>query len=287
MRSRLIVAALLTLTLVPRPAHAAANKEHAQLLAEIRMLQEQQQQLQAMLGNLGDAMKALSNKLDEQAGAMRKAMADEALTLNNVGDTVRVLREKVDDTNVRVSTVSQEIDALRQAIIASQQQAPPVSPDTATGVPAGGGEPGAPGGVPGTNPPAPPAAIPQSPLRAFDAPMDDYTAGRYGLAIEGFTQFISAFPRHPRAPEAQFTIGQAYFNQGKFDNARDAFQQVIDTYPQSQFAADAYYKLGQTYEKLNQVDLAKRAYETAVKTFPETTMSVILSKQALERLNRK
>lgn len=278
--------AALTL-LAPRPASAAANKEHAQLMAEIRMLQEQQQQLQAMLGSLGDAMKALSAKLDDQAGANRKAMADQALTLNNIGDTVRVLREKVDDTSVRVSSVSQEIAALRQAIASAQYTAPPAAPPaTPTGA-----EPGA----PETTPPAtvPPSTAPstlpvgQSPQQAFDTARDDYMAGRYDLAVDGFTSFIRAFPRHPNAPEAQYDIGQAYFNQGKYPEARQALQQVIDTYPQSPSAPEAYFKLGQTYERMNQIDLAKRAYETVVKNYPDTTMSVILAKQALERLNRK
>src|SRR5436190_945442 len=102
--------------LVPHAARAAANKEHLQLMAEIRMLQEQQQQLQALLGNLSDALKAVSGKLDDQTAAMRKAMADQTLTITNVGENVRVLREKADDTNVRISSVAQEIEALRQAI---------------------------------------------------------------------------------------------------------------------------------------------------------------------------
>jgi tol-pal system protein YbgF len=272
---------------VPATAHAAANKEHAQLMAEIRMLQEQQQQLQAMLGNLGDTMKALSAKLDEQAGANRKTMADQALTLNGIGDTVRVLREKVDDTNVRVSSVSQEIAALRQALAAAQASptpgAAPVSPT--------GAEPGATTATPPTTVPSASApsslSVGQSPQQAFDTARDDYMAGRYELAIDGFSSFIRAFPKHPNAPEAQYDIGQAYFNQGKYPEARQALQQVIDTYPQSPSAPEAYFKLGQTYERMNQVDLAKRAYDTVVKNYPDTTMSVILAKQALERLNRK
>ena len=36
---------------------AAANREHAQMMADIRMLQEQNQQLQATLGTLLDALK--------------------------------------------------------------------------------------------------------------------------------------------------------------------------------------------------------------------------------------
>jgi len=131
-RFAVLCAGMLVLPLLaPGTAYGAANKEHAQLMAEIRMLQEQQQQLQAMLGNLGDTMKALSAKLDEQAGANRKAMADQALTLNGIGDTVRVLREKVDDTSVRVSSVSQEIAALRQAL-ASAPLSPPTTSTTAS-----------------------------------------------------------------------------------------------------------------------------------------------------------
>lgn len=285
-QARLAVGVVAFALLAPGTAQAAANKEHAQLLAEIRMLQEQQQQLQAMLGTLGDAVKALSTKLDEQAGANRKAMADQALTLNGIGDTVRVLREKVDDTNVRVSSVSQEISALRQALASAPP--PSMAPGGVPPTPAGGDAgtaPSTPSTSTGTTPSS--LSVGQSPQQAFDTARDDYMAGRYELAIDGFTSFIRAFPKHPNAAEAQYDIGQAYFNQGKYPDARQALQQVIDAYPQSPSTPEAYFKLGQTYERLNQIDLAKRAYETVVKSYPDTTMSVILAKQALERLNRK
>ena len=109
------------------------------------MLQEQQQQLQQLLGNLSDALKGVSTKIDDQTAAIRKAMADQALSVNGIGENVRVLREKVDDTNVRVSSVSQDIEALRQAI-SSQPAAQPI----------GQGAPGtdAPGAVPSTGVPS-------------------------------------------------------------------------------------------------------------------------------------
>ena len=89
-------------------AWAGPSKEYLQLLAEVRMLQEQNQQLQQLFGTLQDALKAVSTKLDDQAAANRKAMADQTLAVNNIGDTVRILREKADDTNVRISTVAQD-----------------------------------------------------------------------------------------------------------------------------------------------------------------------------------
>ena len=54
--------------LAPRPASADADKEHQLLMAEIRMLQEEQQQLRAVLLGLGDTLKALNGRLDTDAG---------------------------------------------------------------------------------------------------------------------------------------------------------------------------------------------------------------------------
>jgi tol-pal system protein YbgF len=268
---------LLAIVLPATPARAAANKEHLQLMAEIRMLQEQNQQLQALLGSLQDTLKTVSTKIDEQSAATRKAMADQTLAVNNIGDNVRVLREKTDETNVRISTVSQELETLRQ-LIASQPAPQPAT--SATGVDAAG-QP-----ITTAPPPAPtPAGV--SPQRMFEASYADYSAGRYDLAIQGFQGFIQAFPRLPNAADAQYNIGMSYFNQGKWAEARDAFQKTIQDYPQNaDRVADAYYKLGQSFERLNQIDNAKRAYETLVQRFP-ASFSATQAKQALDRLNRR
>ena len=265
---------VVVMALSAAPASAAANKEHLQLMAEIRMLQEQNQQLQALLGTLQDTLKTVTTKIDEQSAAARKAMADQTLAVNNIGDNVRVLREKTDETNVRISTVSQEIDALRQAM--------------ATTAPAAAGT--APAGTdPATSTPLVPAPTPSgvSPQRMFDASYDDYSAGRYDLAIQGFQGFIQAFPRLPQAADAQYNIGMSNFNQSKWMEARDAFQKTIQDYPQnSDRVADAYYKLGNTFEQLKQIDNARRAYETLIQRFP-AVFSATQAKNALDRLNRR
>jgi tol-pal system protein YbgF len=281
----LVVAVAAFAALPAAPAWAAANKEHQQLMAEIRMLQEQQQQLQQLLGNLSDALKAVSSKLDDQSAAMRKAMADQTLTINGVGENVRILREKVDDTNVRVSSVSQEIEALRHAI-ASQTTAPatPVVPGTEP-TPAGGAT-----GAPTTGQPAAPNPNPipigVSPQKLFDSSFDDYSAGRYDIAILGFQSYLQAYPRTAKAAEAQFYIGQSLFSQSKWNEAQEAFQKVINDYPQSPMVPGGYYKLGQTYERLNQIDNARKAYDTVVKSYPDAN-ETLLARQALERLKRE
>jgi len=287
-RIRAVLMAGLIAATSAAPAFAAANKEHQQLMAEIRMLQEQQQQLQQFLGTLSDAVKAVSAKLDDQAGAMRKALADQGLTVNGMNDNIRVLREKVDDTNVRVSSVSQEIEALRQAIASSQQMTQTAPPAAVPGA-----ETPAPGATAGSptpsQPPAPnvnPVGPGVSPQRMYDASFDDYTAGRYDLAIQGFQSYIQAFPRAANAADAQFNIGQSYYNQSKWKEALDAYQKVISDYTQSPRVPSAYFKVGQTFERLNQADRAKQAYDTVIKTYPDSS-DAQLARQAVERLNRR
>jgi len=272
--------AFLALTASTTPAFAAANKEHLQLMAEIRMLQEQNAQLQQLLGNLQDALKTVSTKIDDQSATTRKAMADQTLAVNGIGDNVRVLREKTDETNVRLSTVGQEVEALRQSI-ASQP-----SPQTVSGVT--GGESGTPasGGTP-TPPPVSTTPGTVSPQRMYEASYDDYTAGRFDLAIQGFQGFIQAFPRLANAADAQYNIGMSYYQLSKWTEARDAFQKVITDYPQNtDRVSEAFYKLGQTYERLTQVDNAKRSYETLIQKFPNS-FSASQARQALDRLNKK
>jgi tol-pal system protein YbgF len=275
---RLTGAALLVvMAATVSPAAAAADKTHLQMMAEIRMLQEQQQQLQSLLGSLQDTLKTVVTKLDDQSGATRKAMADQTLATTNIGDNVRVLREKTDETNVRISTIAQELEALRQTI-ASQPPPqvtaanPPIDPALSS-----------PGGAPPVQPTmtAPPGTSPQ---RMYETSMDDYTAGRYDLAIQGFQGFLQLFGKLPQAAGATYNIGMSYYNQGKWAEARDSFLKVINDYPQAQGSTlpDAYFKLGQAYEKLNQIDNARKAYEAAVQKFPGPPST--LSSQSLLRL---
>ena len=139
---------------------AAADKAHQQLMAEIRMLQEQQQQLQQMMGALAETLKTVSTKIDDQTAANRKSFADQKLQIDNVADGVRVLREKADDTNVRLSTVSQELGAVRQAMssMPTGQAPPPI----AGAEPSPAGEPGATPTTTAPVPTTPPGSAPAS-----------------------------------------------------------------------------------------------------------------------------
>jgi tol-pal system protein YbgF len=266
---------------------AAADKAHQQLMAEIRMLQQNQQQLQQLVGGLTDTLKTIAAKIDDQSNTTRKTFADEKLLIDGVAEGVRVLREKSDDTNVRLSTVTQELEAVRQAV----STMPSTGASAAPGQDSQAASESTPPANGGAAPPSPPAAAGGggpliSPQKMFDNAYSDYTAGHYDIAIIGFTQFISSFPRSDKADDAQLNIGNSQYGAGQYQQAAEAFQKVIANYPQGDSIPVAYYKLGMTFEALKQTDAARKAFEEVIQKYP-TAYEAILAKQRLDGLKGK
>jgi tol-pal system protein YbgF len=271
----------LTALVVGTPAvSAAANKEQQQMMADIRMLQEQSQQLQILLGALNESLKAtnarIDARIDEQTNLTRRAFADQKLSIDNVTNDLRVVREKVDDNNVRVSSLTQELEALRQAV---QQQSAPrtttIEPDAAgAGTELTGGA---------ATPATPPLAVGTSPQRLWDTAQGNYVEGSYDLAIQAFDAYIRAFPKSDMADDAQVQIGNSYLNDNKFDKAVDAYEAAIRNYPNGNAVPEAYYKKGIALLRLGQRDLAREALEYAAKTYPDSDAGR-LAKQRLGTL---
>jgi tol-pal system protein YbgF len=267
----------------PSPA-AAANREHDQIMADIRMLQEQTQQLQIALGSLTKALEQINGRLDEQANTNRKSFADQKLLVDTLTSDVRVVREKLDETNVRLTSLSQDVEGVRDMI--PQMAAPAQAPSTT------GTEPGAvpPAGTPpdAAAPPAPqtPVGTGTTPRRLFELAYADYTAGQWSLSIQGFETYLKTYPKSELADDAQYYIGEAYAGDSKYQEAAAAYEKVIRDYPNGDFVPEAWYKVGVSYERLSQPDKAQHAFEYVIKNYPNSPPAT-LAKQRLEALTRR
>ena len=252
----------------------AADREHQQIVADIRMLQEQTQQMALAIASLADALKAamtrLEQRLDQQTELTRKGFADQKLHFDAMGSDLKVIRERSDETNVRISALDQEIEALRAAI-PPQGFAPP--PDPSLPAPTGQPAPSAPT----------PSAAGLSPRRMLEQAFADYTAGQYTLAVQGYEAFLRTFPTSDQADDAQFMIGESYFSARKDADAVAAYNEVISRYPGGNATPDAYYKRGLVMERLGNADGARDSWQQVVKVFPETDAGR-LAKQGLDRL---
>ena len=273
---------LVVLALAAGPA-AAPSRREMQMMADIRMLQEQTQQLQQQLlsavEQLSTTLKAINARVDEQAAATRKSFADQKLAVDQFGTDLRIVRERIDENTVRITTLSQEIEALRLAI--------PQAPTTPM-VPADPNAP-APGGAPQPGMPQPAAAPTvtlapgMSPQRLFDTALADFTVGQWALCIEGFDTYLRGFGRTDYADDAQFYIGECRKSQNQLTEAIDAYNRVISNYPKGDRVPDAYYKRGVTLSEMGQLDRARESFEMLMKQYPETDLAR-LAKQQIDRL---
>jgi tol-pal system protein YbgF len=271
----LFLAVVLLLSIPATEPLAAANKEHQQMMADIRMLQQQNTRLQAQLAAVTKLLESVTARLEEQAAVNRKSFADQKTLADTMNADLRVLREKIDESNVRLGSLSEDVETIRVA----QTAAPPVA------VPTDPSDPAAAPVTPPATPPAPrPGGFGASPSQAFETARSDYYMGNWSLAIQGFESFLKTFPKSDLTDDAQYYIGETCYMSGRFQDALAAYNAVIERYPSSNTLPDTYYKRGMAQKALGQFPQAKESLSFVIKTYPSSD-AAFLAKQALDQLN--
>jgi tol-pal system protein YbgF len=275
MTARNVLRAAAVAALCLAPAGAAAQSRDQQVLADLRMVQEQVQQLRLSVAQLAAETKALVTKLDSQTEDVRKASADQLLTVRELLTKFDALAERVYQNTTQAQLVKDELNSLRQGQSMLQQQMSQifqqllaltsVAPQTdPTGRPV---ETTAGGGGGGT--------LPSSPEALFNSAHKDYILNQYQLAIDGFEEFIQSHPQSPRAAEAQYLIGESLFRLGKYTEALAAFGVVTSKYATATAVPGAYFRQGNCYEQLKKKDDALRVYRLVAERFPNSTEGIM------------
>ena len=266
--SAVVISALAAAT----PARAQ-NREHLQMAAELRILQQQNQELANTLAQtiqlLNETAKALNSRIDQTNESMKKGFADQSLTLNTTAGDIRKTLAQTQDAATRLGELKEEV---RSA--AHLDPRVDLAPHTGAGPclragserRLGGGRRGRASRWPRRSP----STIGLSPERMYNTALSDYGGGNYTAAIQGFQEFLKAFPTSPRADDAQQYIGEAEFQQNHFEQAITAYNLVIQNYPKGDQVAWAYYKRGLAQSRLQQTAAARASFETVVKLFPDT-----------------
>lgn len=274
------IAAGLLLALVTTTTVVAADREHEQLMADIRMLHEHTMRLHLAINGIVEAIDTLSANQGALETAMRRAFADQRLLIDNVGSNGRVLREKLDETNVRIAALSQEVEALRVAIPPLPIQTTQLPADAETSQPdAAASSP------PAATAPVAPVVAGGSPQRLYDTAWADYAGGQWALAVSGFEAYISTYPRSEMTDDAAFYVGETYFLQGDFQGAVDAYEEVVVNYPTGDKVPEAAYKRGLAFDRLGEPERARESFELVVTGYPDSRMAA-LAQQLLDRLSQ-
>ena len=273
----------LSVVLLAAPAVAAAQtREHLQIFADVRMLQEQVQRVQLAINQLAEQLKAAQQALDSQSGETRKGFADQAVAIGALSSSLRALGENEKDNAIRTARLGQEFTAIREAVGSQQSMVAQIleilqtKPQTD---PAGVTDPAA----AGTKPAAPGGAMPASPSSYYNLAWSAYASNQFVEAIRIYEDALKRYPESVEAPAARLNIGEAYYQLNKPKEALEAFTTVITLHKDSDQVPDAYYRQGLCYERLDQKANAEKSYQAVRKQYPESAAAA-LATAALKRM---
>ena len=256
----------------------AGQKKEDIILSELRQIQVQLGQLQTAQAVLKSAIDAVSAGATEQQDLLRKTLADSKIALERVQQDMSILSERIDETNSRLGGLREDLVTLRQS------REPLVIP-AAEPVP---GEAGStPGQAPATETPAPAVVVATGPsvIDIYNEARNDYTQGRFALAISGFKDVLELDKRGDLADNAHYWMGESYLAQRQHELALGEFDKIIRDYPQSNKRPDAYLKKAMTLEEMGRRSEANVMYELVIEQFPRTAQERV-ARRKLEDLMR-
>lgn len=115
-----------------------------------------------------------------------------------------------------------------------------------------------------------PPDLPSDPVEFFKICQDAYDKGMTKKARTLYREFVNRFPKHEKADDAQFMVGECYFAETRYEEAVIAYKQVYDNFQSGDKYKEAVLRIGLSYEKANSCKKAISIYEFAAKTFKKT-----------------
>ena len=264
---RILVATLLVASCLAAGPLFAANKDVDRLAIQIAALQGQIAEIQRAHDEACTELKRLSELGAEQNALLRKGAADRRQQDEAVTVGLRELGE-------RVSELAEALQAIKTQTALSLPAADPAvaAQPAAQGTPPAAGAPAA---------PVAPSVPTQAPRELYSQAYADYARGNYDLAMQGFAEYLRAYPGTDFSDNAQYWIGECLYGKKMYAEAIDAWNTLLKDYPTSDKLPDARVKKGMALERLGRRSQALVEYRFVVDRYPTSQAARI----ARERLN--
>lgn len=161
----------------------------------------------------------LSKNIEKEVQKISKTNADIATKMNEFSLQVESLKERLKDTNDRLSNLSQQI-AQTQKELQNIKTIPSQETPTQTST-------------------APPADT-----NVFEESLNDFMKGRYSLSISGFEQYLKDFPSTEKSDDALFYIAESHYQLKNYKKAIENYENLLSRFPKSEKAPEARLKKG-------------------------------------------
>jgi TolA-binding protein len=122
------------------------------------------------------------------------------------------------------------------------------------------------------------AAVPEiSATDLFSAAEGDRLSGKFDLALQEYTDFVTKFGAGAQAPDAQYYIGSIHYSKSEWGEAVKAFDLVLKNYSDSRRVAEALYYKGDSLARMGRWPEADATLKDLRKRFADSP----LAKQSL------
>ena len=114
----------------------------------------------------------------------------------------------------------------------------------------------------------------KSPENIYQEGLDAINTGKNDLATDRFTAFLTKFPNHKLASNAQYWLGESYYGKKDYAKAAVAFAKGYEKYKDGNKGADNILKLGMAMQMLGKKDEACTAFVNLEKEFPKASQNL-------------
>lgn len=198
------------------------------------------------------------NAIQEKQDEMSKRQTAFFQELKELNLSLGILKEKVETNRERLSLLSQRIDDLDTAVnqkwklLAVRLQM------------------------------SPPEGIEPKPSELYQLAYNDYTRGKYDLAILGFDNYLKKYADTELASSAQYFLGECYLAKKDWEKAVVEYDKVLLRYPQSDKVLMAGLKKTSALKELNRNEEAKKTLEWIISNAPNS-LEAVFAREKLDR----
>ncbi len=107
-----------------------------------------------------------------------------------------------------------------------------------------------------------------SPREAFEVAYQDYQAGDYDSAIQGFEAFEEQFPDAALVVDAQYLVGTSYFRTRNCSRAIAVYEKMVNTFPHHKINTLGLLKLSYLYDAMGDTAQARAALLQLIEHYP-------------------
>jgi tol-pal system protein YbgF len=229
----------------------------------------------------------------KQINDLKARQEEQGLRVDTLNNGFKILVDKSEESSRRIDELGERDTQPAAQAAEPVPVAPPATPAAAPPVPA---QAHAPAPVEGpvlltnlpksavSEPPAGGEMITAGPKaeKLYAGALALYSGRDYQQATAKFAEFVSVYPDHKLAGNAQYWIGECYYSQKRFAEAAEEFGKVEKAYPASHKVPAALLKKGLSLAELKRMPEAQAALQRIVERYGQSEEAA-KAKEKLER----